>query len=337
MGKHCKTKCKCCKGPTGPVGPVGPRGPTGDPGATGFTGVTGFTGFTGAIGLTGTQGIQGPTGLIGPTGIQGATGFTGLTGAQGIQGATGFTGPTGVTGFTGAIGLTGATGFTGAVGPTGMTGFTGAPGDTGFTGAIGPTGAAGLVGVAGPTGIQGPTGSDRIFTSELVYPALALTKNISSADPDVTFTDLYAVNPSVFLRTWQIIASTSIQQPLSLQSMVPKDADTSQPLEVDCQLFITNGSFPSGTARLRLRTSFITSGSVFPGTFDHTLTQDAVIVEDPSRTRVINVSFLINGGFQARDHAVYVLDRVAPDGLEYAGFLYLSVLTIRYVKSGVTP
>ena len=275
------------------------------------------------------MGDTGVTGDTGPTGATGSTGDTGATGPTGTTGATGNTGSTGATGATGNTGITGATGNTGAAGSTGATGATGTAGSTGATGATGPTGATGATGATGTTGGRGHI---EVFNSAAMW-------NNSSSNPNVSFFNRY--NAGATIDAWKMKRSSTSQDPVALNFVVPLDFVSTQTVQVDIHLLIDDNNASGNTANIELQADYKATTELLgaaAGGFAQTITTGnfAVIeppITAPQQLRQILVTALLDPSLMSpQDWGYLVLRRVAPtSGTDYNNDIYLNEIVINFI------
>jgi len=173
----------------------------------GLPGIQGIPGHVGPPGLRGSTGITGPIGREGIKGEPGSSGLPGHQGERGIPGKDGRPGDKGLDGQKGEPGISGFHGDKGAKGNKGKTGIDGKPGTKGKEGNAGPPGKNGNRGSAGIKGEKGMIG----------VPGIAgVTGPKGPPGPP----------------------GKCQMQPMGLQQVGMKTADTIQPFESSISIFV---------------------------------------------------------------------------------------------------
>ena len=177
-------------------------------------------------------------------------------------------------------------------------------------------------------------------------------KETSLADPSFPFTANMLTSTAGFMpniifgtgvamptiNAWVMAPSSSIQTPINMQFGIPGDLRTQKAMSIDMHFLVSKQDFASGNVRIRVNALYVQNYNEFnmPETVQWTYTTDSddfEIIEPTSSDKLVHV--YVNVPIEKQniynyDFALLSLSRVAPDGGEYAGDIYLATSIFRY-------
>lgn len=188
-----------------------------------------------------------------------------------------------------------------------------------------------------------PTGNPAFpsILQSITFVAEDFSKD-AAASPDTNFDNVYGSTPPLIaFKSWQMVPSSSTQEPLTLQFDMPIDLDSTWDPTIDLKLFIANNSGSGSVVNIQLRIDLKVPGQqigvVSPATgFSQTITSgDVTVTPEPASGNLKNVrvSMPVSGSTIApRSTVVVVIDRVATTDTEYDNNVYLGSMVFRYRK-----
>lgn len=168
----------------------------------------------------------------------------------------------------------------------------------------------------------------------LIFNANMLTSG-SVSSPNIIFSN--GVN-SPSISAWSMAPSTMVQRPVNVQFSVPTDLKTSKPISLELHFLIRKQDFMQGNARIKVNALYVHNDGGFPAlhmmNFNHTNNSDSFMIVEPNQSdEFVHVFIdvpLAKSDLDNSDFAILSLTRIAPQGMQYMGDIYLVAVAFRY-------
>jgi len=200
----------------------------------------------------------------------------------------------------------------------------------------------GKTGKRGPRGRRGPSGENSCGSAELFLNAPMMTSSGEGGGypADSTFTPYTPV--ATVLPSWQVRPSNFEDTFVEGIFNIPADLDITQPVTAVMHFLIPSFDIPIGIAHLRIDMIYLPNNDLLgftppaAGLDDTQFSGDFLVMSaapiGSDNLRHISVSVPLDPTVINGQWALIGVSRVAPAGLEYAGDLYLSTISIQYSR-----